>query len=188
LIDSPEVALKRVMRRQAVDNRYFHPDFHGALSAGIEYLDRRYGSEAVREFLRRFTTTFYAPLIKKVRRGGLPALRKHFEEMYLREGGKIRMAGTKGELILEVRECPAVRHMRKRGYKVARLFRETDRTVNSELCTRTPFSAELVSYDRKTGASTTRFFRCKHAPPPISSPLRGGGGRWGGRNPSKAAR
>lgn len=151
--------VKRVMRRKAGDNRYFHPDFHGALSAGIEYLDRHYGAEAVREFLRHFTTTFYAPLIKQVRRKGLPALRKHFEEIYRREGGKIRMAGTKDELILEVKECPAVRHMRKRGYKVARLFYETDRTVNEALCTGTPFSAELVSYAWKTGASKTRFFR-----------------------------
>ena len=39
---------KEVMRRQASDNPYLHRDFHGALSAGIEYLDRHYGEDAVR--------------------------------------------------------------------------------------------------------------------------------------------
>ena len=43
---------KRIMQRAASDNVYRHPDFHGALSTGIEYLDAKYGPEAVREYLR----------------------------------------------------------------------------------------------------------------------------------------
>ncbi len=46
---------RQVMRREASDNEYLHRDFHGALSAAIEYLDRRYGEEAVRSYLREFT-------------------------------------------------------------------------------------------------------------------------------------
>ncbi|MFH0796159.1 MAG: hypothetical protein V2A65_03775 [Candidatus Omnitrophota bacterium] len=34
---------KETMSRKASDNIYLHKDFHGALSAGIEYLDRHYG-------------------------------------------------------------------------------------------------------------------------------------------------
>ena len=49
------------MRRTASDNVYLHKDFHGALSAGIEYLHQRYGEDAVREYLRRFTLAFHAP-------------------------------------------------------------------------------------------------------------------------------
>ena len=40
--------MKERLERRAADNAYFHPDFHGALSCGIEYLDAQYGAEAVR--------------------------------------------------------------------------------------------------------------------------------------------
>jgi hypothetical protein len=146
------------MRRHASDNVYLHRDFHGALSAGIEYLHRRYGAEAVRDYLRRFASSFYAPLRSDLRREGLPALRRHFEAIYRLEGVKIRIVATMDELRLEVPRCPAVAHMRRRGYRVARLWHETTRTVNEAICEGTPFAAELVSYDRKTGGSIQRFY------------------------------
>ncbi len=38
------------------------------------------------------------------------------------------------ELRIEVEACPAVTHMRKQGYPVARLFHDTTRTVNEAIC------------------------------------------------------
>jgi hypothetical protein len=150
---------KEVMRRQASDNEYLHKDFHGALSAAIEYLDERYGEEAVRDYLREFTTTFYAPLIREIARRGLAPLRDHFQRVYEREGGAAELRLTEDELLIRVTACPAVTHMRQNGYRVARLWVETTRTVNEALCEGTPFAAELVEYDDQTGASVQRFFR-----------------------------
>ena len=39
---------KEYIKRNAADNEYLHKDFHGALSAGIEYLHRNYSAQAVR--------------------------------------------------------------------------------------------------------------------------------------------
>ena len=150
---------KEVMRRRASDNRYFHKDFHGAMSGGIEYLDRQYGEEAVRRYLRSFTRKFYAPLIKEIKDRGLIALKEHFEKIYAIEGGKIKIESSKDELILHVAACPAVMHMRKQKHHVARLFYETTKTVNEALCEGTPFSAQLSGYDEKTGHSVQRFYR-----------------------------
>lgn len=150
---------KQTMRRRASDNDYMHKDFHGALSAGIEYLDRHYGTEAVREYLRRFALSFYAPLIADIKKRGLVALKEHFEAIYAREGGRIRTTLTEDELILEVETCPAVMHMRDHGYTVAEHFSETERTVNAALCEPTPFDAELVEYHPHTGRSVQRFYR-----------------------------
>ena len=150
---------KQTMSRRASDNEYMHKDFHGALSAGIEYVDRHYGAEAVREYLRRFALSFYAPLIADINSRGLVALKEHFEAIYAREGGRIRTILTEDELILEVEACPAVMHMRDHGYAVAERFSETERTVNAALCEGTPFKAELIEYDPQTGRSTQRFYR-----------------------------
>ncbi len=148
-----------MMERKGSDNIYLHKDFHGALSAAIEYLHRNYGDEAVRDYLRRFTAVFYAPLISDIKRRGLIALKEHFERVYAAEGAPVRIVCSNDELVIDLEACPAVTHMRKQGYPVAALFHETTRTVNEALCDDTPFSAELVEYDPKTGRSIQRFVR-----------------------------
>ena len=148
---------KQVMRRRASDNQYLHRDFHGALSAGIDYLDRHYGEEAVRRYLHEFTLTYYAPLRASICERGLAALKEYFEDLYKREGADATVSLTEDELLVSVPACPAVTHMRRNGYAVARLFHETTRTVSAALCEGTRFTAELVEYDPATGRSVQRF-------------------------------
>jgi hypothetical protein len=150
---------KETITRRAADNEYLHKDFHGALSVGLEYLEKNYGERAVREFLHRFATTFHAPLTEAVNRRGLVALKEYFAKLYDVEGGDVRITLSEDELSIEVAACPAVTHMREQGYTVARLFSETTRTVNEAICESTPFMAELVEYDEQTGRSIQRFYR-----------------------------
>lgn len=150
---------KLTMTRTAADNVYLHKDFHGALSAGIEYLHQRYGEEAVRGYLRQFTVAFHAPLTQALKERGVVALEDHFERMYELEGGDVRLTCSEDELIVEVEACPAVTHMREHGYPVAQLFHETTGTVGEALCEGTPFAAELLEYDEQSGRSVQRFSR-----------------------------
>jgi hypothetical protein len=150
---------KKLMRRRAADNVYLHKDFHGALSAGIEYVHTRYGENAVREYLRRFTDQFYAPLKADLNVRGLVALKEHFERVYGMEAGEALINLTENELVIRVTACPAVTHMQSRGYPVARLFCETTRTVNNALCEGTAYSAELVECDGHAGRCVQRFYR-----------------------------
>jgi len=150
---------KRVMRRKASDNLYLHKDFHGALSCGIDYLDVHFGREAVVRYLHRFARSYYAPLIQEIGERGLPALKEHFERIYSLEGGEIVLETSEENLTLRVAACPAVSHMRRKGYRVARLFKETTDTVNRALCEGTGVRAELVFYDDRTGRSVQRFTR-----------------------------
>lgn len=148
---------KEIMDRRASDNEYLHRDFHGALSCGIDYLEEHYGADAVRDYLREFTLTYYAPLRRALRERGLTALREYFENLYRTEGGDVDIEMTDKRLAVRVAACPAVTHMRKQGYPVARLFHETTRTVNETLCEGSPFTAELAEYDPETGRSVQLF-------------------------------
>lgn len=150
---------RQVMRRDADDNEYLHRDFHGALSAGIQYLHENFGEDAVRDYLWQFARAFYAPLTADIQHRGLVALEEHFRSMYSREGGDVQITRSGDQLWVEVRACPAVNHMRKHGYVVAQLFHETTNTVNRAICHDTPFDAELLEYDETTGAGTQRFYR-----------------------------
>ena len=150
---------KEVMRRQASDNEYLHKDFHGALSAGIDYLHQHYGEQAVREYLRQFTNVFYAPLKNEIKKRGLEALQEYFVKIYGIEGGEINIEISENEIKLSIEACPAVTHMRKQGYAVSSLFYETTKTVNETICEGTDFTAELVEYDEQTGRSIQKFRR-----------------------------
>ena len=150
---------KKYIKRSASDNEYLHKDFHGALSAGIEYLHRNYGEQAVREYLREFAKSFYAPLRGALKQCGLAALRDHFEKLYRTEGGKIQITFSEDEMIMNVDSCPAVMHMREHQYPVAELFCETTKTVNEAICEGSDFSGELLEYDSQTGRSVQRFYR-----------------------------
>jgi predicted ArsR family transcriptional regulator len=150
---------KLVMHRTASDNKYLHKDFHGALSSGIEYLHETYGPEAVREYLHQFAQSYYAPLQEQIAAHGLAALSEHLESIYAIEGGAVSIELTPDVLTLRIDHCPAVAHMREHGYKVARLFSETSRTVNEAIVEGTPFMAEMPDYDEATGQSTQIFRR-----------------------------
>lgn len=150
---------REVMRRKASDNPYLHKDFHGTLSCGIDYLEQHFGEDAVRDYLREFARTFYAPLRESLATRGLVAIKEHFEAVYRREDAEAAFELSEDELVIRVPACPAVAHMRAHGYPVARLFHETTRTVNEALCEGTPFAAELAEYDPETGRSVQRFYR-----------------------------
>ena len=156
--------MKEVMERTARESVYFHQDFHGALSVGIEYLHEQYGEQAVRDYLREFALSFYAPLRRALREKGLAALKDHFEALYQIEGGTVQFELSADELVMRVAACPAVGHMRSHGYPVARLFHETTRTINEALCEGSPYSAELLEYEPQSGRSVQRFSRCASAP------------------------
>jgi len=150
---------KEIIKRTARDNQYLHKDFHGALSVGLEYLEANYGEASVREYLRQFALEFYAPLKADLERRGLAALAEHFGKLYETEGGRIEVALSADELRFAVEACPAVTHMREQGYPVSDLFYETTKTVNEAICEGTPYAAELVEYDERTGRSIQRFSR-----------------------------
>jgi hypothetical protein len=150
---------KLFMERRAADNEYLHRDFHGALSTAIEYLDSTSGEASVREYLRRFASTYYAPLREAIRSEGLAPLREWIEAVYMREGGEVKASLSDDGMRVDVVRCPAVSHMRERGYAVARLFGQTTRVVYEAICESTPYACRMVSYDDASGQSVCEFTR-----------------------------
>jgi len=147
------------MDRRASDNVYLHRDFHGALSAALIYLEERFGEDAVREYLRGFARAFYAPLRADLAERGLPAIADRLRRVYEAEGAHVSIELSDDELMVRVEACPAVTHMRDRGYAVSRLWRETISSVNEAICEDSAFDFDLVEYNEETGASVQRFYR-----------------------------
>ena len=150
---------KETIARKSKDNVYLPLEFHGQLSGQIDYIDKNYGKEAVREYLKQFASVCYVPLKQKLRERGLITLKERFENIYKLEGGKIKIDYSEDQMTVEVEVCPAVTFMRNNGLAVARLFYETIKTTYETICEGTLFAAELLAYDELTGHSVIRFSR-----------------------------
>lgn len=150
---------KEIMKKRAADNRYLHKDFHLAMNIGVDYVKKLYGSEGVRDYLRQVALAYYRPLKEELMTRGLISLKEHFKRIYAIEECDIDISFTSDELVLKVRECPAVRHIKACGHEVSDMFYETTKTVNEAICEDTPFTAVLVKYDSESGSSEQLFYR-----------------------------
>jgi hypothetical protein len=133
-----------------------HKDFHGALSFGLDFLEQRFGKTDREAFLRELAGTVYAPLVTDLKERGLPALADHWRRIFDLEEGIYKLRMEKDELILEVERCPALAHMRERGYRIADHFCETTRLVNAAVCAAAGYEA-VVRYDQAAGHCEQRF-------------------------------
>ena len=150
---------KQIITRRAADNAYFHRDFHIALNYAIDYLHKKFGEEAVREYLAQFADAWYSPLKKSLLEKGLHAIKEHYEVIYKTEDAEFDIKLYEDELIIHLLASPAVMHIKSGGHAVSPLFYETVATVNKEICRDTPFACELLHYDVDSGGYRLRFFR-----------------------------
>lgn len=126
-----------------------HKDFHGALSVGFEFLDKNYGKKAVEEYLKEVAESIYGWLIKKIKNKGLSELEKYWNEVFSEEEGefKIKRKGDE-EIVLKVEKCPAIYHMKEKGYPVYSDFCIQCKIINEVIGEKTGYNSE-IKYDKK---------------------------------------
>jgi hypothetical protein len=149
----------QVMDRRDSANRYFHKDFHNSLNMGLEYLGTKYGADAVKEYLERFTKNFYSPLIAKIKKYGLSALKEQIRHTYEEEGagGSVRTQMQDGTLTVIVTDCPRSGTCTTQGGRYRHGIRILPETVMQTLADQTGYSFQMLSYDKKTGSARYQF-------------------------------
>ena len=135
-----------------------HQDFHGGLSYGLQFVEDRYGQEGLRDFLSGLADTVFKPLVEDLRARGLPALRDHWQTIFELEDADFELRMEGDTLVLDVRRCPAITHMKGHGYAVADHYCEHTRIVNEAVCKAAGY-ASSVEYDQEAGRCVQRFWR-----------------------------
>lgn len=121
-----------------------HKDFHGTTNTTIDYIARNYGEDALGEILTCTGKDVYKSIHEKLMHGDASELAEHLEYFYKREGADFELAVTEDSIILTVRQCPAIAHLRKLGMGVSPLFCLSTTVVNEALCQGTPWRTETV--------------------------------------------
>ena len=150
---------KKTITQTASDNPYFHPDFHIALNYGIDYLHKKFGAKAVKEYLTQFANNYHGPLKKALKEKGLLAIKEYFKKIYKIEGAVFEMNFSQDDLIIHLFESPAVMYIKTEGHPVSSLYQETVLTVNKEICRNTQYDCEVIEYKNRNGAYKLRFFK-----------------------------
>lgn len=92
-------------------------DFYFAINATFRFLRRRLGEAKLREYWRQLGQDYYAPVARAWRREGLSAVEDYWREFFEAEpDGEVeieRREGPAPSVTLEVRDCPAIRHLRE---------------------------------------------------------------------------
>lgn len=150
-----------IMDIRAADKEYFHPDFHSSMNNGIDYLGENFGLEEVTEYLKLFTHHVYHPVLTAIQEKGLKAIEEKILDTYAAEkaADAVTTTLTGDELNVEVKYCPAVKHLRATGREVSKWFPDTTTVVMAELAAAGGYAFCQESYDEQTGAAVYRFHK-----------------------------
>jgi len=150
----------RVLDCRASDNKYLHKNFHGALCYAVKYLDENYGPEATTEYLEQVGRTCFSPLTEQLSKEGLPALEKHWRDIFAKEDGEFSVHYESQTLVLTVDECPAITHLEKTNQLVTDRYCETTVVVNETICREAGYRC-FCEYEPGKGKCIQKFWKDK---------------------------
>lgn len=122
-----------------------HKDFHGALSCAFQFLEERYGKRILEEFLERVGRNCYISLISKIKADGFLALEDYWKRIFTLEDGDFEIERGEDLIILRVKRCPAITHLRRVGYPIYKDFCIQTRIINGIVANETGLGYSVES-------------------------------------------
>ncbi len=101
------------------------PDFYFAVNAIFRHLHDRYGKAALVDYWRGLGREYYAPRSQRWREGGAAAIAADWREYFAQERqAEVDVVVQDGVVTLDVRVCPAIKHLRDRGRDIVPYYCE----------------------------------------------------------------
>lgn len=98
-------------------------DFYFAINATFRFLLRRLGPEGWRRYLVELGRDYYAPVNRRWRDGGLPAVAGYWRAFFAAEpGGHVEVIEGADRVEVHVHACPAIAHLRAGRREIVREF------------------------------------------------------------------
>ena len=124
-----------------------HMDFHGAVNTTVEYISSKYGDKALHEIFFATGRDVYKDIREHLQKNDPGELVNFWKYFFDRENGDYEINEENGNIVLHVKSCPAVKHVKKLGLKLSLEFCSQTVFVNKGITDGTPYEIETV----KTG-------------------------------------
>jgi hypothetical protein len=121
-----------------------HLDFHGAINTTINYIVDNFGESALTEIFNCVGRDVYKSIHEKLLNDDPSELIEHLEYYLNREHGDFTLSVENDAILLEVKQCPAVKHISQLGLELSPHFCKQTIEVNNALCAGTPWQCETT--------------------------------------------
>lgn len=100
-------------------------DFYFAINATFRFVAKKLGRDGLHRYWRELGAQYFAPVTARWKAGGLPAVAEYWRAFFAAEpGGEVEVRELPEEVVLDVKVCPAIRHLRANGRELAPWFCE----------------------------------------------------------------
>jgi len=111
------------------------PDFYFAINATFRWIHDNWGEEGLRAYWRAMGREHFAPVTERFRAGGLEAVQEYWRDFFAEEpGGDVSVDLQPDCVRLEVRICPAIKHLRDHGREIMPLYCDHCTVVSQAMC------------------------------------------------------
>ena len=98
-------------------------DFYFAINATFRFIEQRFGHEGLRRYWQELGTGYFAPVSAAWQQGGLGAVAAYWRAFFAAEpAAEVEVSATAEAVTLEVRVCPAIKHLRAHQREIVPCF------------------------------------------------------------------
>lgn len=98
-------------------------DFYFAINATFRFILKRCGEEGLHRYWRSLGEGYMAPVWERWRELGVPGIASYWRAFFAAEpGSEVEVLEEADRVVLEVRTCPAIRHLRAHGREIEPVF------------------------------------------------------------------
>lgn len=131
-------------------------DFYLCINATFRFIRKRLGVEGLRRYWSEIGAQYYRPVTEIWKAGGLPSVARYWRDFFDAEpGSEVEVVSKPEEVVVEVRTCPAIAHLRAGGREIEADFCQHCYFVSEEIASRAGLT---VRVEGGAGRCTQRFF------------------------------
>lgn len=94
-------------------------DFYFAINATFRFILKRFGRPGLRQYWRDLGSQYFAPVSRIWKQQGLPGVAAYWKAFFQAEpGAEVKVKRNRRAVVVEVRTCPAIDHLRKHRRKI----------------------------------------------------------------------
>ncbi len=141
-----------------------HADFYMAVNATFRFILRHHGEETLRKYWRDIGSSYYNPVSGRWRERGMAGVAEYWRAFFRAEpGAEVEVTESGDEVRLEVRTCPAIRHLREHGREIVPQFCQHCYFVNEAIAEPAGMTVRVCGGN---GSCTQRFIKQTAEVPP----------------------
>lgn len=120
-------------------------DFYFAINATFRFILERLGEAGLRRYWSDLGSTYFAPVTAAWKSSGLLAIASYWRAFFAAEpGGQVSVELESDRVVLDVKRCPAIQHLRAHGRTIVPCFCEHCYFVSEAMAAPAGFAVRVI--------------------------------------------